>query len=240
MLELRSLRAGIGRLRYRMRHGARTSFAQCGEDLIIAYLFDALGTARIRYLDVGAHHPSYLSNTYHLYRRGARGVCVEADASLLPAFRRERRGDTLVHAGVGVADGEAEFFIMSTPTLNTFSRAEAERVASYGAQRIERVERVRIRAINGLIDEYFGGAPELLSLDVEGIDLAILETLDFERRAPLVCCVETLSYTEDRSERKLSEIIEFMIARGYMLYADTYVNSIFVRDAAWKARSGAR
>lgn len=240
MLDLRSVRAVLGRMRHRLREGARESFAQCGEDLIIAYVFNALGRQRIRYLDVGAHHPTYLSNTHYFYLRGHRGVCVEPDASLLEAFRRQRGGDTLLNVGIAAEEGEADFFVLTTPTLNTFSRAEAERFASYGKQRIERVEKIRIRNVNSVIREQFGAAPDLLSLDVEGLDLAILKSLDFAAYAPDVCCVETLSYTEDRSERKLTEIIDFMLGHDYFVYADTFVNSIFVRRAAWHARGGAR
>ena len=240
MLDLRAMRARLGRLRDRLNEGARESYAQCGEDLIIQYIFSALGRREIRYLDIGAHHPSYLSNTYYFYTRGHRGVCVEPDASLLGPFRKARPADTLLNIGVAPSEGSAEFFVMSTPTLNTFSRQEAERFASYGKQKIERVEQVRIRNINDVIAENFDGAPNLLSLDVEGLDLAILESLDFGRYAPDVCCVETLSYTEDRSERKLTEIIDLMLAHEYFVYADTYVNSIFVRRPTWRDRTGAR
>lgn len=240
MPDIRTIRAALSRLRHRVRHGAQESFAQCGEDLIIAYVFNSLGRDRIRYLDIGAHHPTYLSNTHYFYLRGHRGICVEPDASLLEAFRRERAADTLLNVGIAPEEGEADFFVLTTPTLNTFSRDEAERFASYGKQRIERVEKIRIRNVNNVIREQFGGAPDLLSLDVEGLDLAILKSLDFAAYAPDVCCVETLSYTEDRSERKLTEIIDFMLERDYFVYADTFVNSIFVRRTAWRARGGAR
>lgn len=225
----------------RVRHGLRyeISYAQCGEDLLIQYVFATLGVREIRYLDIGAHHPSYLSNTCLFYLKGHRGVCVEPDATLLPAFHRERPADKVLNVGVAPEDGESDFFVMSTPTLNTFSRAEAERFASYGKERIERVEKVEIRNINSLIADNFSAPPNLLSLDVEGLDLVILQSLDFGRCAPVVMCIETLSYTEDRSERKLTEVIEFVQAQGYFVYADTHVNSIFVRADAWRER-GAR
>lgn len=231
---VRLLKNRVNRVRHGLRH--EVSYAQCGEDLLVQYVFAALGVREIRYLDIGAHHPSYLSNTCLFYLQGHRGVCVEPDATLLPAFRRERPNDTILNVGIAPEQGEAEFFVMSTPTLNTFSRAEAERFASYGKQRIERVEKVSIRNINTVIAENFSTPPNLLSLDVEGLDLAILQSLDFGRNAPTVMCVETLSYTEDRSERKLTEVIEFVQSQGYFVYADTYVNSIFVRTEAWRTR----
>ena len=240
MPDLRTVRAALSRLRYRVRQGDRESYAQCGEDLIVAYVFNALGRKKLTYLDIGAHHPSYLSNTYYFYLRGHRGVCVEPDATLLKAFRRKRGGDTLLNIGIAPEDGEADFYVLTTPTLNTFSRTEAERFASYGAQRIERVEKLAIRNVNAVIREHFPARPDFLSLDVEGLDLSILRSLDFDNCAPDVCCVETLSYTEDRSERKLDDIIDFMLSKDYFVYADTFVNSIFVRRSAWRTREGAR
>ena len=226
----------------RFRHAAHreVSFAQCGEDLIIAYVARILGISEVRYLDIGAHHPMYLSNTYFFYRQGMRGVCVEPDVSLLPPFRKHRPHDTLLNVGIGPKAGVSEFFVMSTPTLNTFSRAEAERYCSYGNQRIERVEQVPIRRVDEILHDHFPVQPQLVSLDVEGLDFDILRGFDFARVRPEIFCVETLTYTEDGSERKLDEIVEFMTAQEYFPYADTYVNTVFVDRAAWARRPGNR
>lgn len=232
----RKLRASAAGLLRRIKPDAQSSYAQCGEDIIIQYVFDALGVDDIRYLDVGAHHPSYLSNTYFFYLKGHQGVCVEPNASLLAAFRQHRPRDCIVNIGVAPQEGVADFFVMTTPTLSTFSREEAERVASYGSERIEHIERMPIRTINSVIAENFSNPPNLLSLDVEGLDLAILRSLDFERYGPAIICVETLSYTENHSEQKLTEIIDFVCAQGYFVYADTFINSIFVRADTWRKR----
>lgn len=226
----------------RYRHAAHReiSFAQCGEDLIIAYVARILGIVELRYLDIGAHHPMYLSNTYYFYRQGMRGVCVEPDVSLLPPFRKHRAQDVLLNVGIGPQAGVSEFFVMSTPTLNTFSRAEAERYVSYGKQRIERVEHVPIRCIGEILDEHFDSAPHLVSIDVEGLDFDILQGFDFTRCRPAIFCIETLTYTEDGSERKIDEIIDFMAAQDYFSYADTYVNTVFVDRGAWLRRPGRR
>lgn len=234
------LRNWFTRWRYRLDAVNRVSYAQCGEDLLVQYIFNALGATKISYLDIGAHHPSYLSNTYYFYLKGHRGVCIEPDATLIPAFEKDRPGDRLLNIGIAPDEGMADFYVMSTPTLSTFSKNEAERFASYGKQKIERVVPVRIRPINAVIAEEFGGAPNLLTLDVEGLDLLILQSLDLETYAPDVVCVETLTYTEDQSERKITEIIEHMTSRGYFVYADTYVNSIFVHQNKWNARGARR
>lgn len=222
--------------RRRLVEGSRRSYAQCGEDLIIDFLFATLKLRRVRYLDIGAHHPTYFSNTYFFYERGASGVCVEPDETLANAFSQIRPRDIILNVGIAPKEGVADFYQMSTPTLNTFSREQAEQYESYGTQRIERVVSVAIRNVNGVLEEYFESAPELLSLDVEGLDLEILQSLDFVNHRPAVFCIETLSFTEDRSERKLQVIIDWMTGQDYMLYADTYVNSIFVDNQTWRRR----
>src|SRR4051794_26326102 len=52
------------------------SYAQSGEDVIVAGIFNYLRIAKPTYLDVGAFLPIYSSNTYLLYRQGSRGVLV--------------------------------------------------------------------------------------------------------------------------------------------------------------------
>lgn len=230
------LRNALSQLKRKVTGDYKLSFAQCGEDILVEHVFMVLGIKKIHYLDIGAHHPSFLSNTHLFYLKGHRGVCVEADPSLAPAFADVRPEDVCLNVGVGLEDGEADFYVMSPTTLNTFSRQEAERYESYGKHRIERVVKVPLYTVNRIMQEYFDAAPNYVSLDVEGMDLAILQSFDFKRFRPQVFCIETLTYVDDKRERKLTEIIEFMQQQGYFVYADTYINSIFVDTSAWKGR----
>ena len=59
---------------------AKKSFSQCGEDLIVDYVFKARGVGRPSYLDIGAHHPYWLSNTALFYERG----CGESMLKRIP------------------------------------------------------------------------------------------------------------------------------------------------------------
>jgi FkbM family methyltransferase len=215
---------------------ARFSYSQCGEDLIMSQLFLQLAIADIKYLDIGAHHPSYLSNTYLFYQEGGSGVCIEPDPVLNRNFPKMRPRDIHLNCGVGIDDGLAEFFVMSTPTLNTFSEKEASEYAASGKYLITQKLKIEIQNVNRIIKNNFSVCPNLVSLDVEGWDLVVLRSFDFEKYRPQVFCVETLSFTEDQSERKLNEIIEFMHSKNYLTYADTYINTIFVDRSAWDSR----
>lgn len=233
----------VGRFRRKLSHlthrvvgSAKVSYAQCGEDIIVDYILSGLGIEKVNYLDIGAHDPIYLSNTYYFYKQGGHGVCIEPDPSLGEAFQTARPRDIYLPIGIGATRGTGEFFVMTTPTLNTFSRVEAERYQSYGTERIERIISVEVRTINEVIEEYCRKTPHFVSIDVEGLDLAILKTLNFSTHRPRVICVETQTYTEDGSERKLVELIDMLKANDYFIYADTYINTIAVDRRIWNGR----
>lgn len=215
------------------------TYSQCGEDRIIEFIFDQyLKIKSPTYMDIGAYHPFTFSNTALLYEKGARGVCIEPDPCLFEEIKKHRKQDVCLNIGVGTGTNEfAEFYVMSSRTLNTFSKEEAERYQSFGNQTIQEVIKVPVFPVNQVIKEHLGKSPNFISLDVEGLDLDILKSFDFNAYRPEVFCIETLTYTEDSSERKISEIIEFMVSKNYFLYADTYINSIFVDLYSWNNRN---
>jgi len=66
----------------------------------------------------------------------------------------------------------------------------------------------------------YGRTPDLVSLDVEGLELDILRTIDFSKHRPHVFCIETLSYAGgDGSGVKNSAIHALMLENGYLLHA---------------------
>ena len=208
----------------------KKSYAQCGEDLIIDFLFtNYLKIKKPSYPDIGAHHPSYLSNTYLFYKKGCKGVCIEPDPTLFYQIKKKRPKDICLNIGIGTKQEEStDFYIMSAKALNTCSKKEAERIQNYGNQKIEKVIKIPLVIINKIIEEYFDECPNLISLDIEGLDFEILKSLNFNLYKPEVICAETLTYTEDKSETKIQNIIDLIVSKGYFIYADTFLNTIFV------------
>lgn len=238
MKVVRACRRFFSPLKTLLSRANRNSYSQCGEDLIVAHALKWLGIQRPTYLDIGAFDPKYISNTYHFYQRGCRGVCVEPDPDAYRLLKLFRYRDVCLNVGIGTSAEPvtAPFYVMTSRFLNTFSEPDAQRCASYGQERIEAVVPVTLLPINRVVQDHFHSAPDFVSLDVEGLDLPILRTLDFHRFRPKVFCVETITYAEDYSERKMGEIIRFMQHQDYFVYGDTYINSIFVDQKAWKAR----
>jgi hypothetical protein len=205
-----------------------TSFAQCGEDLAAFFIIGYLGLPKVTYMDVGAHDPVAINNTYFFYRRGYRGVLVEPNVEMCKKLRSVRPGDTTLEAGIGItAEREADYYLMSDSAWNTFSKEEAEHMtrATGGAIKIEKVIKMPLLEINDVMAKHFGGAPTFLSIDAEGLHLAILKTIDYERFRPPIICVETLVAG---TRQAIPEIQVFMTSQGYVDRGGSFVNTIFV------------
>jgi len=231
----RSYRRLRSQIRRRNAQRPRTSYAQCGEDLIVDYIFKARHLERPTYLDIGANHPTELSNTYLFYRRGCHGICVEPDPDLFQRFQRRRPRDRCLNVGVGTTEQQtASFYLMNPPGLNTFSEADAARLTESGMHSTRGVAQIPLRTINELLSECVNGDVDFLSMDIEGLEFEVLRTLDFSRFRPKVICVETLIYTGTLTGVKMDDTARLLQCRGYYLYADTFLNSIFVEDSFFR------
>ncbi|HNW90496.1 MAG TPA: FkbM family methyltransferase [Bacteroidales bacterium] len=212
------------KVRYRLN-----TYSQAGEDAVLTFLFADKKKLSLTYLDIGTNEPDTCNNTYLFYTRGNRGVCVEADKTLIPKIKNIRPEDKVIHAGVSVSEmKEADFYIFDIKGISTFDKGEAERRIAGGTYKITRVDRVPLMTINQLIKENFDTYPDLLSIDIEGLDLDVLKSLDFEKYPIPVICAETCAYGENHIRPKDKSIESFLVAEGYEIYADTYINTIFV------------
>jgi FkbM family methyltransferase len=209
------------------------SYSQSGEDLIVSFIFNAIGVSMPSYIDIGAHHPYRFSNTAIFYERGCTGINIEPDPELFKEFKKERSRDINLNIGVGDTEGNLNFYKLSTSALNTFVKEEAERLCDKFGYSIKEVLNIPVRNLDSVLNEFNKGVfPDFLTIDVEGGDELILKGIS-DKNGPTVICAETISFEEDGSGVKNTELISLLESKGYMLYADTYINSIFVKRDKW-------
>jgi len=208
-------------------------FSQAGEDMIIHFLLHALGIPpeKITYLDLGANRAMQLNNTFHFYKRGARGVLVEANPALIPELKFFRHGDIVLNLCIAPEKGSAlDFYVLSGDGLSTTSKEDAENIiATNPALTIERIVSVQADTVSHVIDTYLGKTPTLLNIDIEGSEMEILRSLDFDKYRPLVIILEMVPYTFPYAvAAKNQEMMDFMTSVGYHEYAFSGINAIFV------------
>lgn len=205
------------------------SFAQAGEDRILDFLFGSMGIRKISYIDIGANDPVFCNNTYLFYTRKCRGILVEPDPVFNNVLKKMRPRDTVVEAAISNEAGQAELYIFDEPSVNTLSKKEADLRLASGRYKLKSVTKIPLLTIGNIIIKHLQNkTPDLISLDVEGVDYAVLQAFDFEKYPVPVWIVETCEYSENHIKPKVNNIIELMTGKGYFVYADTYINTIFV------------
>ena len=184
---------------------------------------------KCNYIDLGANHPREMSNTYFFYSQGARGVLVEANSLLCRELMTERKEDVVLHKAVTGSSGDmVKFNVLNGDGLSTIGKIDdiIEVNPEIGLERIETVETI---CYNDIVEKYLHSAPVILNIDVEGLELEILHSVDFVDKRPVIIVVEMIPYSPKLVVgEKNNEIIEFMRSVNYIEYAFTGINSIFI------------
>lgn len=213
--------------------GYKKSYSQCGEDLLIQYIFTLRGVKNPSYIDIGANDPFFLSNTALFYKKGSRGINIEANPQLMKQFITNRPKDINLNIGISNKEEELDFYIMEDNTLSTFSKEECDFMVSKG-KTLKAVQKIKLITIADVLEKYFGNQfPDFMSIDVEGMDFQILQSIDFENSRPKVICVEAADYSPVGAGARRSELIDFLVAKGYYEYANTNLNAIMVDRKFW-------
>ncbi len=213
--------------------GYKKSYSQCGEDLLIQYIFTLRGVKNPSYIDIGANDPFFLSNTALFYKKGSRGINIEANPQLMKQFIANRPKDINLNIGISNKEEELDFYIMEDNTLSTFSKEDCDFMVSKG-KTLKAVQKIKLITIADVLEKYFGNQfPDFMSIDVEGMDFQILQSIDFENSRPKVICVEAADYSPVGAGARRSELIDFLVAKGYYEYANTNLNAIMVDRKFW-------
>lgn len=205
------------------------SYAQFGEDLILRSFFPLKKNGF--FVDIGAFHPKFISNTYFFYKRGWRGINIDPTPKSMKLFRKRRPRDVNLELAISDQEEELTLYGCSSPSLNTFSQSMLEERMSFQLLELEFEKKIRPRTLSSVLDQYLpkNQAIDFFSIDAEGFDLKVLKSNDWDKYAPQAIVVESPMDFEP-SDLSGNEISLFLAERGYKLISMTPANLIFVRN----------
>jgi FkbM family methyltransferase len=219
----------IGRLRARSRsrleRHAVSAYSQEGEDLLLDKIFS--GQTKGFYVDVGAHHPSRFSNTRRLHERGWRGINIDPSPAAKTAFDAARPVDINLQLAIDETPGERTWFEIDEPAVSTLSRELAAERAHDGRWTQQRESLVPARPLRDVLHEHVpkGVHIDLLNIDVEGWEMPVLRSNDWDLFPPRVVMIE--SRAEAWPDALTSSEYQFLRERGYELIAKTFRTLVF-------------
>lgn len=201
-------------------------FSQSGEDAILSGLFNSKLKNRVRgfYVDIGAYHPNKFSNTQLFYNEGWCGINIDARPGSKKLFDKYRKNDINLELGIGTTSGILDYFFFGEDScLNTFSKEEV--VASDNLYKVKKTFHIEVRTLSSVLKEHLpkDQSIDFMNIDVEGFDLEVLQSNDWEKYRPEVLLVEQKAFT--MSDVANDKITAFLGERGYQVVAKTIVNN---------------
>ena len=192
------------------------------QDLIAYIYFNAKKTGF--YIDIGAADGITISNTYALEKLGWDGICIEPLPGVFAELEKNRRCFKYnVALSTSRATGVDFLKVSDSLGLSGLEAQMPDRIRE-GLERDGRViEHVLVDTVT--FEDVMENHPEIksidfLSIDVEGAELIVLDTIDFARYRFELITIE--------NNPGGAALREYMSARGYRLFLDLGVDQMFV------------
>lgn len=194
------------------------SHSQFGEDMVVRFLTNDIKKGF--YVDIGAHHPVYYSNTHHFYCKGWQGINIDGTPGTMDIFNVLRSRDINLELLLSPENKEesVEFYMFEQPALNTFDKEMVDKALASGTRLIKK-KTMKTKTLVEVLDSYLpkGTNIDLMSIDVEGLDEAILMSNDWEAYKPKILIFE--KHDIPIGEIENLEIINYLSNRGYQIVA---------------------
>lgn len=190
------------------------SYSRSGEDLILEEILGIQVPNRF-YVDVGAFDPICYSNTYKFYLKGWTGINIDANREVISRFNKVRGKDININVGVGTKGGETAYYVFNEDeSMNTISSIFLEDATKSGNVTIKETRSVKIMSLAKILEEYLPAKQQVdfFSIDVEGADLDVLNSNNWDKFRPRAIVIETNDCLSSLSE---NPIISFLKQQNY-------------------------
>lgn len=203
---------GLGTLSLSQPH-----WGQFGEDVILQALFREKTDGF--FVDVGAHHPVRISNTYQLSQTGWRGINIEPLPGNYALFEKDRPRDININCAISERPGLVSFVVDGV-----YSGIDADSFPSeYRREKRSKIQ-VKTLPLRSVFEEHLPKDQEIdvMSVDCEGHDLVALKSNDWTKYRPKVLLFEI---------HKANDLISFAEEQGYEHFLTTGLTAIFLEQS---------
>lgn len=197
------------------------SFAQNKQDIDVLNFYDFKRNGT--FIEIGANDGICLSNTYLLEKKyGWKGICVEPIPDVFLKLKQNRNCVCIEKAVYKETDSEIDFMIHSNSLLS----GKPDQIIDCYKTVIGDLIKVNTITVNDLITQNnFPNNIDYISIDTEGTELDILNTIDFNKFIFGVIIIEHNYQSEKREE------IRSLLTKNSYIFAkenrcdDYYVHS---------------
>jgi FkbM family methyltransferase len=174
----------------------RNSYSQHKEDVFILQTLKRFNLSESIYVDIGANHPTDISNTYLLYRNGLNGLIIEPNPELISLFSKFRTRDIALPIGCSDSALLLKFNISKTPVVSSFLSAREDN--------FYKSIYVPVLPVDLIVKPVQFKFICFMSIDVEGLNLEVLKGATYTLKSTLLLCIE---YDNDSEKNKFIKVL---------------------------------
>lgn len=193
----------------------RYSYSEFGEDAVLLGMFH--NQKKGFYVDVGAHHPHWQSNTFSLYKLGWHGINIDASELSVKMFDKFRKRDANIHAVVSDVEEDAVFYEFGFSDMNTMDLERAKKVQARTGVAYQ-IKKRATKSLATILAKYKvpKHSIDFFSIDAEGNDLKVLKSNDWDLYAPKAIFIE--NHFTDMDTLLKSELNRFLESKDFQLF----------------------
>ncbi len=204
--------------------------SQFGEDKKILKLFKEKTNGT--YLDLGCFHPLRQNNTYLLYKLGWKGINIDLNPLTIELFNVARPNDINICVAISKKKGSKDlFFDNELSSLNTINKNHTLFLKKAFNQINLKKRKIKTNTLNNILKKYKINKIDFMNIDIEGNELEVLKTINFNKINIKVICIEIVNYEFYSKKIKINKkkIFNILKKNKYNLRFKTFVNYIFVK-----------
>ena len=204
--------------------------SQFGEDKYIIELFDR--NFKGKFLDVGCYHPIRHNNTYKMYKNGWSGMNIDLNPLTIDLFNFMRPRDININSGVSDTEIEKKlYFIDELNTQNTLDNNQLNFLKDHHNIKDSEIleKKIKTRNLNNILDDYKFYNIDFMNLDIEGHELKVLETLNFNKINLKYLCIEMIEHNRE-SILNNEKIKDLLSKNNFKLIKNFDFNFIYKKE----------
>lgn len=180
------------------------------------------------YIDIGAHHPRRFSNTFLFYKMGWSGINIDPNYDAISKFKAERPRDINLCLPISDTKQTLTYYMFNEPALNTFIKSLADEYALSSLYKVIKTQEIETHTLRSVLDTHVPAEQviDFMTIDVEGLDLCVLKSNDWNKYRPNILLVEFLNF--NLNEFLHSELYIYLTSLDYQFIAKTY-NTVFFK-----------
>jgi len=187
----------------------KKSYSLLSEDLFVdKYLKKRDGI----YIDIGCYHPLQGNNTILLHKRGWNGINIDINKTSIDLFNHLRPDDENLHLAVSNKNKIIKlYYRKKINMLNTVDKNFAEKNFPNGFK----TSKIKSLKLDDIIkkSKFNHKNIDFLNIDVEGHEINVLKSLNFNKYKPKLICVEI--HHSNKKELINNNVYKFLITKKY-------------------------